>query len=75
MTVTFFVLSSATDRAAISELSEVPPKEEKGEYQDMIKVKGEVHAAVHTFYKSFLLLLISSKLLLVTRSRHHHEGF
>lgn len=39
----------------------------------MIKAMGEVHAAMHTFYKS--VLLVFWRFLLVTRSWHHHEGF
>ena len=46
----------------------------------MIKVKGEVHAARHTFYKNLLLISLLERareevLLPVTRRRHHHEGF
>ena len=40
----------------ISDSSEIPPKEGKGEYRDTIKVKGEVHAARYTFYKNLLLI-------------------
>ena len=50
MIETFFALSLTTDQ------DKIPPKEEKGEYQDMIKERGRGMQHTHTFYKSLLLI-------------------
>ena len=46
------------NRAALFQILEIPPKEERGVGKSGYdKGEGEVHAAVHTFYKSLLLSL------------------
>ena len=57
-----------SQEAAFQRALQYHPKEERGNIRvHVIKVKGEVHASVPTFYRGLLLVLW--RLLLVTRNR------
>ena len=63
----FFFFNLPTNYSPEVSISEILPQRGKGKY--VIKTKGVVHAAVHTFCRS--LLLVSWRLVLVTDISRH----